>query len=83
MALKVFRLFNQFQYFNPESEELKMEFGLRPRDRPGTGKAPSFATGLGAISAREHRKIGRSSVWISDYGSLTLAELEEKYPTGN
>ena len=59
-----------------------MEFGIRPRDRPGTGKAPALSSTLGAITAREHRKIGKSSVWMSDFGSLTQAELEEKYPTG-
>jgi hypothetical protein len=60
-----------------------MEFGPRPRDRPGIGKVPGFGPGFAnTISARDHRRINRSSAWSSDFGSLTLAELEDRYPSG-
>jgi len=56
-----------------------MEFGPRPKDRPGIGKVPGFAN---TISARDHRRINRTSAWLSDFGSLTPGELEERYPSG-
>ena len=53
-----------------------MEFGPRPRDRPGTTKAPASAT------ARGQRKKLRLEVWDHDFDSLTETELGEKYPSG-
>ena len=76
--------FNNYKVANYQVEVLikvEMEFGLRPKDRPGVAKA-AFGLGAGSLSAREHRKIGKSTAWISDFGSLTYVELEEKYPSG-
>ena len=71
-----------FLFLRPK--KLKMEFGPRPKDRPGVGKVPTFGPGGSSISmtAREHRKIGKSSAWMSDYGCLTSVELDEKYQSG-
>lgn len=62
---------------------LRMEFGPRPKDRPGIGKVPGYGPGFATnISARDHRRINRTSAWASDFGSLTPAELEDRYPSG-
>ena len=53
-----------------------MEFGPRPSDRPGTRKAPAVVT------SRSQRKNLKSDDREKHYESLTIENLEEKYPTG-